>query len=167
MRAWAKETNRLNRERCASGEAERKELAYIEKKMAAMISVIEDGGYVKGMIDRLRDLEARQEELKERLATVPPEIPDIHPNITGVYRRKVARFAETLHKPGERDAAADAIRGLIERIVFIPVPTVAPFRSPYAATSVRSWNGGESGRKSKDLHTRLGNVGLGGCGGRL
>ena len=42
-----KETNRLNRERCASGEADRKELADIEKKMATMISVIEDGGYVK------------------------------------------------------------------------------------------------------------------------
>ena len=39
--------------------------------MATMISVIEDGGYVKGMIDRLREMEARQEELKERLATVP------------------------------------------------------------------------------------------------
>ena len=35
--AWAGETNRLNRERRASGESNRKELA-------AMIDVIEDGG---------------------------------------------------------------------------------------------------------------------------
>ena len=33
VRAWAEETNRLNREGCASGEADRKELADIEKKM--------------------------------------------------------------------------------------------------------------------------------------
>ena len=120
VRAWAEETNRLNRERSASGEADRKELADIEKKMATMISVIEDGGYVKGMIDRLRQMEARQEELKQRLATVPAEIPDIHPNIAGVYRRKVARLAEALCNPEERDAAASAIRGLIERIVLTP-----------------------------------------------
>ena len=114
VRAWAEETNRLNRERSASGEADRKELADIDKKMATMISVIEDGGYVKGMIDRLREMEARQEELNQRLAAVPAEIPDIHPNIAGVYRRKVARLAEALCNPEERDAAASAIRGLIE-----------------------------------------------------
>ncbi len=35
VRAWAEETNRLNRERGASSEAERKELADIEKKSTA------------------------------------------------------------------------------------------------------------------------------------
>ena len=53
------------------------------------------------MIDRLQELEARQEELKERLATVLPKSPDIHPNIAGIYRRKMARLAEALEKPQE------------------------------------------------------------------
>ena len=120
VRAWAEEINRRNREHSASGEAGRKELVDIEKKMATMISVIENGGYVKGMVDRLRELEARQEKLKQRLATLPPEIPDIHPNIDGIYRRKVARLARALDNPEERDAAASAIRGLIESIVLTP-----------------------------------------------
>ena len=121
VQAWAAEINRIDRERRASGEADRKELADIEKKMATKISVIEDGGYVKGMVDRLRELEARQEKLTKRLETLPPEIPDIHPNIAGIYRRKVARLAAALGKPEERDAAASAIRGgLIERIVLAP-----------------------------------------------
>ena len=34
MRAWAEETNRLNRERRTSGESDRKELARVEKKIA-------------------------------------------------------------------------------------------------------------------------------------
>ena len=55
-----------------------------------------------------------------RCCCVPPEIPDIHPNIAGIYRRKVARLAEALRKPEERDAVASAIRGLIERIVLTP-----------------------------------------------
>ena len=120
VRAWVEETNRLNRARCASADAERKELSGIERKMTAMISVIEDDGYVKGMVDRLRELEARQDELKKHLAAAPPEIPEIHPNVAGIYSRKVARLAQALHKPEERDAAASAIRGLIDGIVLTP-----------------------------------------------
>ena len=118
MRAWAEETNRINRERRASGASDRKELAQVEKKIAAMIAVIEDGGYVRGMVDRLRELEARQDELNERLSTAPAALPDIPPNIADVYRRKVARLAED--HPEDRDAAASAIRGLIERFVLTP-----------------------------------------------
>ena len=55
------------RERRASGEADRQELAAVKKKMKAMIDVIEDGGYVRGMVDRLRELEARQDELEAKL----------------------------------------------------------------------------------------------------
>ncbi|MCY4168372.1 MAG: hypothetical protein OXD36_18195 [Rhodobacter sp.] len=82
-----------------------------------MIAVIENGGYVRGMVDRLRELEARQDELNERLSTAPADLPDIYPNIADVYRRKVARLAEALDDPKDRDAAASAIPGLIERIV--------------------------------------------------
>ena len=117
---YAEETNRINRERRDSGASDRKELAEVEKKIAAMIAVIEDGGYVRGMVDRLRELEARQDELNERLAAAPADLPDIHPNIADIYRRKVARLAEALDHPEDRDAATSAIRGLIERIVLTP-----------------------------------------------
>ena len=120
MRAWAEETNRLNREQRASGEADCQELAAVKKKMAAMIDVIEDGGYVRGMVDRLRKLEARQDELEARLAAAPVAVPDVHPNVADIYRRKVERLAAALNSPGERDEAAAAIRGLIERIVLTP-----------------------------------------------
>ena len=53
MRVYAEETNRLNRERRASGATDRKELTVIGKKIATMIAVIEDGGYLRGMMDRL------------------------------------------------------------------------------------------------------------------
>ena len=58
MRAWAKEINRLNQERWTSGETHGKELAEVEKKIAIMIAVIEDGGFMLGMSERLRGLEA-------------------------------------------------------------------------------------------------------------
>ena len=53
VRAWVEETNRLNRERGASSEADCQELAAVKKEMKAMIDVIKDGGHVRGMMDRL------------------------------------------------------------------------------------------------------------------
>ena len=120
MRAWAEETNRLNRERRASGESDRRELAEVRKKTAAIIAVIEDGGYVKGMVERLRELVAREDELTGRLAAEPVDLPDVHPRVAEIYRRKVERLAEALNGPEERDEAAAAIRGRIERIVLTP-----------------------------------------------
>ncbi|HPO57650.1 MAG TPA: hypothetical protein PLV53_02270, partial [Anaerolineaceae bacterium] len=48
---------------------------------------------------RLRELEAKQAELTERLSRAPMDIPDIHPNVAGIYRRKVERLAEALKAP--------------------------------------------------------------------
>ena len=70
MRAYAEETNRLNRERRAGGEADRKALADIEKKLKEIVTVIEDGGYSRPLMTRLRELEAKQDELMER--RIPP-----------------------------------------------------------------------------------------------
>ena len=168
MRAWAEETNRINRERRASGASDRKELAQVEKKIASMIAVIEDGGYVRGMVDRLRELEARQDELNERLAAVPADLPDIHPNIADVYRRKVARLAEALDHPEDRDAAASAIRGLIERIVLTPEREMGRDGRRAARRSRRDPRmGRKRARKHEDRHPHAGDVGLGGCGGRI
>ena len=111
VRAWAEETNRLNRERHAAGNADRKELAEVEKNIEGVITAIQDGAYSPSLKERLHELDSRKAELTGRLATVPPEIPDIHPNVAGIYRRKVVRLAEALHKPEERDVAAAAIRG--------------------------------------------------------
>jgi len=71
---------------------------------------------------RLHDLEAKQDELTERLSRAPVDIPDIHPNVAGIYRRKVERLAEALRQPQEREEAAEAIRALIERITLTPGP---------------------------------------------
>ena len=121
MKAYAEETNRLNRERRASGATDRAELAEIEKRTASMIAAIEEGGYVRGMSDRLRELEARQDEIAERLAE-----------------------------------AADAIRGLIERIVLTPGEKRGEM---YAALhgdlgTILEWAGNGRGKGRKALPNR-------------
>ena len=68
MRAYAEETNRLNRERRASGEGHRSELAKIHRTLKQMLSAIEEGGHTRGMTERMRELEAREDVLKALLA---------------------------------------------------------------------------------------------------
>src|SRR5216684_1668207 len=122
MRAYAEETNRLNRERRASGEGHRSELAKIRRTLKQMLSVIEEGGHTRGMTDRMRELEAREDVLKELLAQEPADIPDIHPNVSGIYRKKVERLTEALNTPEDRNEAAEAIRALVEKITLRPGP---------------------------------------------
>jgi hypothetical protein len=88
MRAYAEETNRLNRERRANGEGYRSELAKIQRTLKQMLGVIEEGGHTRGMTDRIRELEAREDALKELLAQEPADVPDIHPNVSGTVGRR-------------------------------------------------------------------------------
>ena len=122
IRAYVEDANRLNRERRAVGEADCAALAEVEEKIAEIVTAIEDGGYTRSMTDRLRKLEAEQDALTERLASAPTDLPDIHPNVADIYRRKVERLWEALRRPQERDQAAAAIRDLIERITLTPGP---------------------------------------------
>jgi hypothetical protein len=114
MRAYAEETNRLNRERRASGEGHRSELAKIRRTLKQMLSAIEEGGHTRGMTERMRELEAREDVLKGLLAQEPADFPDIHPNVSGIYRKKAERPTEALNTPEDRNEAAEAIRALGE-----------------------------------------------------
>jgi hypothetical protein len=64
MRAYAEETNRLNRERRRSAETNRRELAETAKAIAEIVRVIEQGGWHRALSERLTELETRQDSLR-------------------------------------------------------------------------------------------------------
>lgn len=127
MRAYAEETNRLNRERRNSADAIRKELAETAKAIAEIVRVIEQGGYHRALSDRLTELETRQDSLTARLSDTPPDTPDLHPGIAATYRRRIERLTAALDQPDNAAQAAAAIREIIERIVITPGPTRGDF----------------------------------------
>ena len=122
MRAYAEETNRLNREHRSNGDAWRTELAKVEKQITGIIEAIKDGMYQSSMKDAMNGLEARKAELTALLASTPEDVPDILPNAAPIYAKKVARLTEALNRPDDRTEAAEALRGLIEKIVLRPGP---------------------------------------------
>ena len=120
MRAYAEETNRLNRERRTNADGWRAELAKLERSIAALIRVIEDGLYEPSIKARMAELETRKAELTTLLSASPATVPDLLPSMAELYRRKVERLAETLNETEDRADAAEAIRALVEKITLTP-----------------------------------------------
>ena len=120
IRAYVEETNRLNHERRAASAAGQIELRKVVKAIDAIVDLVEEGRHTPAILERLYGLEDRAAELRAQQAAAPSDVPDIHPNIAELYRRKVTRLAETLNDPADRDEAADALRSLIEKVELRP-----------------------------------------------
>jgi DNA invertase Pin-like site-specific DNA recombinase len=122
MRAYEEERKRSNRERHVRSEADRSQLTKVERSMNEIVSAIEEGGYTRMLTDRLRELEAKQEALRERLAHAPEQLPDIPANVAEIYRRELDCLSDALNRSDARHEAAEAIRSLIERVTLTPGP---------------------------------------------
>lgn len=120
MRAWAEATSRLNWEQRAASEADRKELAAIEKKIRWINGGVENGGGARGMMDRPRALKARQGTSTAKFSAAPAALPNVHPNIADIYRCKVERLTAAVDSPTAQDEAAATVCELIGRVVLIP-----------------------------------------------
>ncbi|HVW65636.1 MAG TPA: hypothetical protein VHB01_11540 [Nitrosospira sp.] len=102
MRAYAEETNRLNRERRQTEDAIRRDLAETMKAIAEIVHVIEQGGWHRILSDRLTELETKQDSLTARLSDVLQDVPDIHPGIAETFRRRIKRLTAALNLPTRR-----------------------------------------------------------------
>ena len=122
MRAYAEETNRLNRERRSSGDAWKAELMKIEKQIRGIIEAIKAGMFHESMKAEMDKLEARKTELNTLLADAPEDTPDILPSASAIYAKKVSALTKALNRKEERQEAAETLRGLIEKISLTPGP---------------------------------------------
>jgi site-specific DNA recombinase len=120
IRAFQEETNRLNRERLASAEADRQALAKVERGIKGILTAIEEGLFEPSMKVRLPELERQKIELEARLANAPEALPAVHPGIAEIYRAKIARLAEALADPEAGRQASEAIRSLVGKVVLMP-----------------------------------------------
>ena len=120
MRNYIEEANRLNHHRRASEAGERLRLEKARRAIAGIVAAIEDGGYSRPLMDRLKVLEAEADAIEHALAQAPCDIPDVHPNVAELYRRKVERLIEALNHPEDCATAAMALRTVIDKVVVTP-----------------------------------------------
>jgi len=122
MRAYAEETNRLNRERRPNADVWQVKQVKVEKQIRSIIEAIKKGMFHPSMKAEMDTLEASKTELASLLADVPDDVPDLLPSALAVYARKVGRLTDALNRPEERLEAAEALRALIEKVVLTPGP---------------------------------------------
>ena len=120
IRAFREEANRTRAERERQFGADRRLLETVERKIAGIVAVIEEGNYSRALGNRLSDLENQQETLRARLNEAPPSNVRLHPGLAGVYAEKVQQLEKALNDPDIRHEAAEVLRGLIDRIELRP-----------------------------------------------
>jgi hypothetical protein len=115
----ARTVNRENRERRVSGRCRYPRVAKIDKAVAGIMAAIEDGLYQPSMKARMAELSARSRHHRAACRGTA-DVPDVHPGIAEIYKRKVARLTETLADPETCLDASSDIRSLVGKIVLHP-----------------------------------------------
>ena len=82
-----------------------------------------------------------------------PASPDVNPKIATVYRHKVERLSQTLRWLHERDQTAEAIRGLVERIMLTPGPAQGRMDATLRGQlgTIIQWTAAASGKNESDI----------------
>jgi hypothetical protein len=120
VRAYHNEVKRQNRARRTQIDADRRALAKIERAVEGIMAAIEDGMYQPALKARMAVLEQQKAEIEARQRGAPPDLPDVHPNIAEVYRRRVERLADTLADGEASHEAVAALRSLVGNVVLRP-----------------------------------------------
>lgn len=120
LRGYATETNRLNRERRSSRDAWNAELEKTDRALDKAVDATLAGVPPQKLKDRMEALEARKTELICLVSDVPKDVPNLLPSASAIYSGKVTRLTEALNCPEERTEAAEVLRTLIEKIVYVP-----------------------------------------------
>jgi hypothetical protein len=121
------ETYRAERDRLAKLHARdrrdlEKDLAAIDRKLAHIMTAIEDGdGELKPLLRRQKELSTRRRELEQKLPLIDKPVVALHPNSHQRYRQQITDLQAVLAKGDEgADEAKGLVRSLITKIVVTP-----------------------------------------------
>ncbi|WP_308124573.1 zinc ribbon domain-containing protein [Maritalea mobilis] len=116
IKAFTAEMNhQRGRETADRGRLE-KELQSMNDKLDGLYDAIAEGLRTPGLRARLEDLETRKAALEASLEAPAPSPVRLHPNLSELYRKKVAHLSSSLANPEIRTLALEIIRGLIDRV---------------------------------------------------
>jgi len=117
---FRREVNRQRQGAELERAAAQSELAVVMRKLDGLVDAIADGLRAPDLQRRLDELGTRKSQLEALLAAPPPPPVRLHPNLSGLYRQKVADLHGALADPGLRGEALEIIRTLIERVELHP-----------------------------------------------
>ncbi len=119
-------TRQMNRRRMdarATIEASKSECLRIDRDLERLVDrylAEDDNNAARVLNARMKQLEARKDELQAFLANVDEPPPVLHPTVATVYRTRVSALYDALQQEASRDEAADIIRTLVSEITLTP-----------------------------------------------
>jgi len=116
------EANLANKKATSRRSLLQTELTRVDRQIKTMVETIADTGGSRALVGELRNLEQRQDDLREEIAAAgkAEPIPALHPNLALVYRRKVERLEQALEDPNVSAGAGEALRSLVDAIIVYP-----------------------------------------------
>ena len=118
--AFHAEENQSRRARELEAEQAERELAKVDRQLNALVDAITGGMKGAALQLKLDQLESCKAELERKIAEAPAPTPRLHPNLAGLYRRKVENLHDALTRPDTRTEATEILRSLIEAVVIHP-----------------------------------------------
>ena len=119
--AFVREFNKASAEDEAGRSGKERLLKQTEAQLDKLIEAVCNGVSSDGLQAKLNELEGRKARLSLELAAPPVRTPRLHPNLSEVYRDKIANLREALSEEAARPEASQILRELIERIALHPV----------------------------------------------
>jgi hypothetical protein len=105
----------------------------------------------RSLKDELLGLEAREDEIKVKLAATPEPKVYLAPNMAEIYRQRISELQQVLAAGSEHADALQAIRGLIDKVVLTPVEGVLRIDLHGEAAAILQFAaGGKKGREQDD-----------------
>ena len=122
IETYVAEVNAANREQTSRRARLGAEQAKIVRQIKTILDTIKEIGGSRSLVDDLRKLEARQDEIaaEQQREAMPEPLPDLHPNLPAIYRRRVELLEEALVDPEALATAAEALRTLVDAITLHP-----------------------------------------------
>ncbi|MFT8809071.1 recombinase family protein [Gluconobacter sp.] len=120
---FTREVNRLRMELGADLPAMRNEIPRIDRELDKPLNLIlasDDIEASKRVMKKMTTLEARKEELEQKVANTEEPPPLLHPNMAEIYQKRIASLHESLQAEETKTEAAERLRTLISQITLQP-----------------------------------------------
>ncbi len=114
------EANRIRMEETADVDAARRNFDRVTQQIDKLVMAIADGADALPLNTKIKELEARQSQLREQLDNASEPEPLLHPNLAEIYRAKIENLSVLLVDPRHKAEAFDIIRGLIDQVQLVP-----------------------------------------------
>ena len=121
VKAYQDEHNRLTAQNTVDEAKTKRELAQVIRQIDRIVDAIAEGLFHESMKAKMDSLETRKRNLEAEWASTEPLTPVmLHPNLSDIYRTKIANLTKELNDPATKAEATAIIRSLLDSICLVP-----------------------------------------------